>query len=285
MNLVWLGQPECHNISVAGGKASNLSRLVAEFPVPPGFCLTAAAFAQCIPDRDTADLPTEIRDILKNAYQTLAEYCGTEPKVAVRSSAVNEDGQGASFAGQYETFLNVIGIEALFKAVSRCRASFFSSRVRAYQSERGISEGSTRISVLVQHLIPADVSAVVFTVNPVTGNSEEIVINANWGLGESIVGGTVTPDTYVLRKKDLSITGQNIAEKQRMTVMTEHGTREVPVPGIMSSQPAMSDTQKIETARMALSLENKMGWPADIECAWKADKIFLLQCRPVTVLS
>ncbi len=284
MNLVWLGQPECHNISVAGGKAANLSRLTAEFPVPPGFCLTTAAFAQWIPDRDEADLPTETRDILKNAYQTLAEYCGTEkPKVAVRSSAVNEDGHGASFAGQYETFLNVTGTEALFKAVAR--ASSLSDRVKAYQGKQGISEGSPRISVLVQHLIPADVSAVVFTVNPVTGNPEEIVINANWGLGESIVGGTVTPDTYVLRKKDLSITGQNIAGKQRMTVMTEHGTREVPVPGIMSSQPAMSDTQKIETARMALSLENKTGWPADIECAWKADKIFLLQCRPVTVLS
>lgn len=284
MKIIWLGEPECNDISLTGGKAASLSSLAADFPVPPGFCLTTAAFAQPISDMDDVDITLEIKDIIQQAYQLLAKRCRVEkPGVAVRSSAVDEDGQRASFAGQYETFLNIIGTEALFKAVARCLASAFSDRVQAYQREKGFSAENGQISVMVQQLIPADVSAVAFSLNPVTGNKEEIVINANWGLGESIVGGIVTPDTYVLRKKDLSIIDKKIANKKRMTVMAEDGTREVVVPRIMSSKPAMIDSQITETARMALSLEKKTGFPADMECAWKADKIFLLQCRPVTV--
>jgi len=121
--------------------------------------------------------------------------------VAVRSSALDEDGAGASFAGQHETYLNVVGAAAVAEAVARCWASVRSSRALEYRRRQGFPLDGARIAVLVQQLIPADVSSVVFSANPVTGSRDEVMINASWGLGESIVGGTVTPDTYVVRRR------------------------------------------------------------------------------------
>jgi pyruvate,water dikinase len=140
------------------------------------------------------------------------------------------------------------------------------------------------MAVLVQQLIPADVSTVVFSANPVTGDGGEIVINANWGLGESIVGGRVMPDTYVVCKLDLSIHLRQVAKKERMTVPATGGTREVAVPRWLRTQPVLSDAQILETARLALALEASMGVPVDVECAYRDEMLYLLQCRPITAL-
>jgi pyruvate,water dikinase len=138
--------------------------------------------------------------------------------------------------------------------------------------------------VLVQQLIPADVSAVVFSANPVTGNRAEVIINASWGLGESIVGGTVTPDTFVVRKSDLAITHRIIVDKQRMTVSVPGGTREVEVPGFLRKQSVLADEQIMEMARLAITLESTMEYAVDVECACAGGELYLLQCRPITTL-
>lgn len=131
-----------------------------------------------------------------------------EPSVAVRSSAVGEDSSTASFTGQHDTYLNVKGVEAVTQAVVGCWQSVSSSRVEEYRRQQGLSQDPPRIAVLVQRLVSADLSAVVFSANPVTGNPNEVVINANWGLGETVVGGTVTPDTYVISKGNFTVTSQ-----------------------------------------------------------------------------
>jgi pyruvate,water dikinase len=128
------------------------------------------------------------------------------------------------------------------------------------------------------------VSAVVFSANPVTGNKDEILINASWGLGESIVGGTVTPDTFVVRKTDSAIVERQIADKQHMTITTPQGTREVDVPRVMRAQPSLQDAQVLEAAQLASALENEMGYPSDVECAFAHGQLYLLQCRPITTL-
>ena len=140
------------------------------------------------------------------------------------------------------------------------------------------------MAVLVQLLVQADVSAVVFGANPVTGNRDQVVVNASWGLGESVVGGTVTPDTWVLNKADMSVVSREVATKERMTVQVSGGTQEVDVPRFLQTQPSIVDEQAVEMASLAVELERKMGWPVDVECAYDAGELYLLQCRPVTTL-
>jgi phosphoenolpyruvate synthase/pyruvate phosphate dikinase len=273
--LLWLGDERAANPAVTGGKAANLSRLSAVHDVPPGFVLTVPG----------ATLPRELRRVLAAAYRRLGELVGTEdPPVAVRSSAVDEDGLQASFAGQHDTFLNVSGADAIWWAVARCFASFGAQRALDYRRDHGLPEAPERVAVLVQWLVPADASGVVFSADPVSGARDEVVINASWGLGESIVGGAVTPDTWRVAHDGLAIRGRVVADKRRMTIASPGGAREVPVPGRMSRLPALDDAQVRRAAALAVALERRMGWPVDLELAWAGDDLFLLQCRPVTTL-
>ena len=290
MDVLWLGQPECRNAELVGGKAANLSPLAAGYQVPPGFCLTTEASAQwmALAARDKTELslgtlPPTLHTTLSMAYRDLARRCGvTDPAVAVRSSAVDEDGASVSFAGQYETFLNVT--EAVAAAVVRCWQSLSSQRVLEYRHQHGLSTEGAGLAVLVQEFIPADVSAIVFSANPVTGSPDEVVINASWGLGESVVGGTVTPDSYRVHKASRMILERQIGEKRRMTVAVSQGTEEVDVPRFLRTRPALGDSQVVELAQLALALESAMGWPVDLECAYHAGKLYLLQCRPITTM-
>ena len=149
--------------------------------------------------------------------------------MAVRSSTVDEDGAQASFAGQHDSYLNVCGPQAVTEAVQRCWASALTERAVHYRQQHGLST-EVGVAVLIQQLIRADVSAVVFSADPRTGDRDQIVINATWGLGESLVGGLVTPDLYFVRKTDLTILERQVAAKLCMTVPGENGTREVAVP-------------------------------------------------------
>lgn len=292
-SIVWLGDQACEEVALVGGKAANLSRLAAGYPVPPGFCLTSVAFDRAVgrvflvgEDPSAASLPPELYGELSHAYRKLGERCGVDaPSVAVRSSALDEDGAGASFAGQHETYLNVVGAAAVAEAVARCWASAHSSRALQYRRQHGLALDGFRIAVLIQQLVHADVSSVMFSANPVTGNRDEVMINASWGLGESIVGGTVTPDTYVVRKADMATVSRGIAEKRRMTVIVSHGTREVAVPRFLRVQPTLTEAQVMEMARLGMTLERSMGHPVDVECAYHARELYLLQCRPITTLA
>lgn len=290
--IVWLGEGNCDDCTLLGGKAASLCSLAVDFRVPPGFCLTASALDRAVADGLALSgevppaLPSELYADLARAYRQLGQRCGVEaPSVAVRSSALDEDGLGASFAGQHETFLNVVGASAVAQAVVRCWASALSARALEYRRRQDLGRERIRIAVLVQHMVPADVSAVAFSADPVTGSRREVVVNASWGLGESIVGGTVTPDTYVLRKVDMDVIERRVADKRRMTVLAPEGTRETDVPRFLRNQAALGDDQAREMARLAVDLEERTGHPVDVECAFHAGRLYLLQCRPITTLT
>jgi pyruvate,water dikinase len=245
--------------------------------VPDGFSLPVTVM-------DEAH-PFDLRDEITGAISELMACHRLDDFIAaVRSSAVDEDGNTASFAGQHETYLNIVGADAIIEAITRCWESAYSERALEYRRQQGLSVKHPQLAVLVQQLVASDVSAVVFSANPITGSRDEVVINASWGLGESIVGGTVTPDTFIVRKSDMAVIQRVIADKQRMTVPAPRGTHEVEVPHFLRKEVSLNDEQILEMARLTLTLETTMNHSVDIECAYAAGKLYLLQCRPITTL-
>lgn len=277
-NLLWIGDPRSFEAALVGGKAANLSRLARmHHRVPDGFSVPVTVMEEAHPLDLRDEITAAISDLM--ACHSLPDFIA-----AVRSSAVDEDGATASFAGQHETYLNIVGADAILQAVTRCWGSARSERALEYRRQQGLSAERPQIAVLVQQLVAADVSAVVFSANPVTGNRDEVLINAGWGLGESLVGGTVTPDTFIVSKSDLAVIHRVIADKQRMTISAPHGTREVDVPRFLRQQATLSDEQAREMAQLALTLETTMGYAVDVECAYAGGQLYLLQCRPITTL-
>jgi pyruvate,water dikinase len=260
--ILWLGDPRASDPAVAGGKAASLSRLAAFHCIPPGFVVAG--------DPAEADV--------YEAYRQLGE-----PSVAVRSSAVDEDGADHSFAGIHETFLNLRCATDVLEAIRRCREAARSDRALDYRRARGLASRAD-VAVLVQELVEADVSAVAFTANPVTGSTGEIVVNAHYGLGEALVAGLATPDEIVLAKRDLAILSYQVGSKETMTVPTSAGTRELRVPPLMRNRKAIADEQATEIARLALVLEEQAGRPVDVECCYRQGQLYLLQSRPITTI-
>lgn len=277
--VVWLGAAETHDPATVGGKAASLSRLAAEYRVPPGFALTVDALRHAAPELARGSLPERLRSSISEGYSRLGH-----DRVAVRSSAIDEDGDAHSFAGQHATYLNVEGLAGIERAVVDCFASAFSEHAIAYRMRVGSPVDEIGIAILVQAQVAADSAAVVFSANPVSRSLDEIVINASYGLGESIVGGTATPDTFIVRKADLQITTRTIGAKLLMTVPVSGGTREYETPALLRGRPSVTDEQIIELAELALQLETGLGMPVDIECAVQDGAVYLLQCRPITTL-
>jgi pyruvate,water dikinase len=276
-DILWLGEEHCDDTGLVGAKAANLSRLAELHLVPPGYAVTAVQASK--------GLDEPLAEKVRRSYQELAARSGQrDPRVAVRSSALDEDSGGASFAGQHDTYLNITGEAAVVDAVQRCCASALSATAMAYREQQGLQTDDAAIAVLVQQLVHSDVSAVVFSANPITQDHDEIMINSSWGLGESVVSGTVTPDTYVIRKSDYSMISRQISSKEVMTVMVEGGIEEVPVDAALKEQPSLNASQAIEMARLVIKMENAMGWPADVECAFAYEELYLLQCRPITTM-
>jgi phosphoenolpyruvate synthase/pyruvate phosphate dikinase len=275
VEILALGDPRAADAALAGGKAASLSRLAGRHRVPPGFVVSLSG----------ATLDRRARSAVLAAYRRLGERCGAaDPPVAVRSSAVDEDGADASFAGQHDTFLNVSGADQVWWAIARCVASFAGDRALAYRRRAGLADAPARAAVLVQQLVPADAAGVVFSAHPVTGARDEVVVNAAWGLGESVVAGTVTPDAIVVGRDDLAIRAHAVADKRRMTVAVPGGVREVPVPGRLARMPAVDAAAARAAAALAIALERETGGPVDLEVAWAGPDLFLLQCRPITTL-
>jgi pyruvate,water dikinase len=278
MNLLWLGDPKSFDAGLVGGKAANLSRLARMYHhVPDGFFLSVTVMDE--------GHPLDLRSDIIAAISALMA-CHSQPDftAAVRSSAVDEDGAAASFAGQHDTYLNVVGADAIIQAVTRCWESARSEHALNYRRQHGLSVERPQIAVIVQQLVAADAAAVVFSANPITGNRNEVMINASWGLGESIVGGIVTPDTFIVRKTDLTVVQRIIADKQRMTVTVPGGTHEVDVPRFLRNTTSLKDEHVIEMAKLAMTLETTMEHPVDVECAYAGGDLYLLQCRPITTL-
>jgi rifampicin phosphotransferase len=264
MKTAFLGDAGALDAQIVGAKAATLSRLAGRFRVPAGFCLDASVFDRLgsALDGDPSALAA-LRALVAQGHAELRARTGHgDPAVAVRSSAIGEDGGETSFAGQHETILDVRGADAIADAVLACWRSASSDRAVAYRNEHGIT-AAPRVGVLVQALVAADAAAIAFSADPVTGDRATIVIDACLGLGEQIASGTVTPDTYAVRKADVAVLKRTIA-----------GERSV-----------LDDEQVREVARLALALEAESQAPVDVECAFAAGSLYLLQSRPITTLA
>jgi len=264
MKTAFLGDPAAHDAGLVGAKAATLSRLAGRFRVPAGFCLDASVFDRLGAALDgDASAVAALRALVGQGHAELrARTGGDDHAVAVRSSAIGEDGGETSFAGQHETILDVRGPGAITDAVLECWRSASSKRAIAYRTEHGIT-AAPRVAVLVQELVPADAAAIVFSVDPVSGDRGTIVIDACVGLGEQIASGTVTPDTYAVRKADLAIIKRTIVNERAV----------------------LDDEQVREVARLAQALETESGAPVDVECAFAGGSLYLLQSRPITTLA
>ena len=271
--IVWLGTPESTDPTIVGLKAARLSALAPFQNVPPGFTITAQALRGLPLDEP---LPAPLRADIAAAYRALAASGdGHTPEVVVRASSIEP---GASAGKQGRSRLNVVGEDAVIEAVEDCRAS------AAAWSARGFGQAGD-FAVLVQQMLRADVSAILFSANPFTGDADEAVIIANWGLGESLVNGSVTPDSWVVDRASGLIVEQHVGTKLRMTVADIEGVREVDVTSALRYLPTLTTRQVRELVRLASSLEARMGWPVEVKCAFRGDRLYLLRCRPLATLA
>jgi pyruvate, water dikinase len=305
------------DVDFAGGKGANLGELTAAgLPVPAGFVVGAPAFAavreadglgarisQRVTSLDVEDtaaleaaskelraeverepLPVEIAEAIRAAYAALG-HDGDAPPVAVRSSATAEDTESASFAGMNETFLNVVGADAVLDAVRRCWASLFGARTIYYRARRGLDESALGIAVVVQRQVSSTRAGVMFTIEPASGERDRLVIEGAFGLGESVVSGSVSPDRYVVLKDGLEIVRREVHRKELAIEATENGgtvTRELS--GAEAERPVLEDGEVRSIARLGTRIEDHYGAPQDTEWAIDgASSIWILQARPVTV--
>ena len=258
-----------------GGKGASLVRLVAAgLPVPDGFCVTTAAH-----QRFTVEgrMPERVAAEVVEAYHRMGS-----PAVAVRSSATAEDLPEASFAGQQDTFLNVTGDDHLLDAVCRCWASLGNERATAYRREHGIDFGELAMAVVVQRLVDADAAGILFTADPVTGDPSRIEINAGWGLGEAVVGGQVTADSFTVDRTSFRVVRRVINSKTVMTTRTADGTAEVPVPADRRSRASLTRPQASRLAALGVQIEQLYGMPIDVEWCRDGTNLLILQARPIT---
>jgi rifampicin phosphotransferase len=258
-----------------GGKGASLVRLVAAgLPVPDGFCVTTAAHQAFLAE---GRMPEQVAAEVVEAYHRLGS-----PAVAVRSSATAEDLPEASFAGQQETFLNVSGDEHLLDAVCRCWASLGSERAVAYRRRHGIGSDGLDMAVVVQRLVDADAAGILFTADPFTGDRSQVEINAGWGLGEAVVGGQVTADSFTVDRTSGRVVRRVVNDKTVMTVRTSDGTTEVPVPADRRNRPSLTRPQASKLAGLAVRIEELYGTPMDVEWCRNGADLLVLQARPIT---
>ena len=304
------------DVPFAGGKGANLGELTrAGLPVPPGFVVGAPTYAafcdagglrqriaarlEAVDVDDAAALeeaaaairrmveeepvPGEVEEAIRRAYAELAGEGGAAP-VAVRSSATAEDTEAASFAGMNETFLNVVGADAVVDAVRRCWSSLFGGRTVFYRAKRGFGQAEMDIAVVIQQQVPATRAGVMFTIDPATGADDRLVIEGSFGLGETVVAGRVSPDRYIADKASLAILTREVRPKALVIEAAPGGgtlTRELSPEE--AGRPVLSDEEAREIARLGRDIERHYGAPQDTE--WAIDpggRIWMLQSRPVT---
>lgn len=324
MNYIrWFEEIHSTDIDKVGGKGANLGVMAgAGFPVPPGFCLTAQAYRDFIeethlgesiqqalaeidlgnPDQVEAltghirnlitaqQVPNDMAGEILEGYSQLGLKLGlagpASAAVAVRSSATAEDLPTASFAGQQDTYLNVRGEQALLDHIKKCWASLWTARAVTYRAKQGFDHQKVYLAVVVQTMIPSEVSGIMFTANPVNGDRDVAVINASWGLGEAIVSGLVTPDTLSLNKLSGEILLRQIASKTCAIQYAANG-------GIVTIQttsehqdiPALNDEQARQLVALGCMVEDHYGVPQDIEWAYFQGQWYVLQARPITTMT
>ena len=326
--ILWFEELNKEDVPLVGGKCANLGEMIsAGIPVPPGFAISAYAYKRFIEETgiaqkiydildetitdpkdpgqyeeaskkirkliESTSIPGYLQKEISEAYRKLCEKTGSkEVYVAVRSSATAEDLPGASFAGQQETFLNVKGEEELLESVRKCWSSLFTPRAIFYRTQKGFRHEKVLISVAVQKMVNSRSAGVMFTLHPVTGDRNKIIIESVWGLGEAIVSGAVTPDHFEVDKNTLKILVKNIVKKtveyirDAKTGKTIHAE----VPKERQEAPSLTDEEVIELAKIAKRIEQHYGSAQDIEFAVDRDlpfpqNLFIVQSRPETVWS
>ena len=314
MAVAWLESVRSTDVDSVGGKAASLGELTAAgLPVPSGFVVTAATYREFIEnagideelfaavdvDHEDTDalreahehahdlimntpIPSDVREGILTAYRDLGDG---QRFVAVRSSATAEDLPDASFAGQQETFLNVQS-EALIERVKECWASLFSQRAIYYRNRQGFPHADVDIAVVVQEMVPAEKSGVLFTSHPSTGE-DRIIIEAAWGLGEAVVSGSVSPDNYVIDKATGEADTITVADKKVMMLKDEESgeTVERTVPDDKRSERVLPDDEIAELAEIGRRVEEHYGTPQDVEWAVYDGEVYMLQSRPITTIS
>lgn len=317
--VLWFGEEQADVRALVGGKGANLGKLVkVGFEVPGGFTVSTEAYnlfmqetgigariEQALTEFDyghadllerqtsaireqiaAADMPEAITAAITAAYDTLTGDAAQAAHTAVRSSGTAEDLAEASFAGLHDTYLDICGADQVLDAVKRCWASLWTARATSYRNTKGFDQHAARLAVVVQEMVDSDVAGVMFTANPLTARVDEFVINASWGLGEAVVSGEVTPDEFVVSRRDHRVKRFTLGSKALRVVRDEStgsGTVTVPVPEHLQNTPTMTDAQ---TARLADLGARVMafyhGLPQDIEWALADDRFYLLQSRDVT---
>jgi len=299
---------------MAGGKAANLGEMVqADFNIPPGFVICSTAFREMLQssglDRKISEMmvdldgnnPSQLQKIEKKARQLIETIpiseelrqmivesyrcIGDNVPVAVRSSATTEDLPGASFAGQQDTFLNVVGEEEVLKAFRRCCSSLYTSRAIFYRHQKGFDSSDVSMAVVVQKMICPEKSGVMFTADPVMQNRSNAVIEAVWGLGEAIVSGEVTPDHCKVNRETYEIVYEFIAQKQKMVIYCENGGVEtIDVPVDQVSVPILTSKELKQLVDLGNKIENHFKCPQDVEWGIEDGTLYVLQSRPITNL-
>lgn len=327
--ILWFEELTKDDVPIVGGKNANLGEMIrAGIPVPPGFAVTAYAFKRFIEETGIKDriyeiirekapkgaakpedyieaskeiraliestpMPKDIEEAIRKAYRELCERVGKKEEfVAVRSSATAEDLPDASFAGQQETYLNVRGEDEVVEKVQKCWSSLFTPRAIFYREQKGFEHEKVLISVAVQKMVNAKSAGVMFTIHPVTGERDKIVIEGNWGLGEAVVSGAVTPDEWVVDKNTLEILERRIVEKTVEYIRDPKTGRTIhaEVPPERRKQPCLTDEEVKKLAELGILIEKHYGRPMDIEWAIDRDmkfpeNVFIVQARPETVWS
>ncbi|MYL36400.1 pyruvate-binding protein [Halobacillus litoralis] len=262
--------------------------------IPDGFVITSEMFKEFFLHNQIVlthsniqqnlldgQFPADMQNDILSQYSNLMDNAPSP--VAVRSSSASEDLEGASFAGQYETLLNIRNEEELFTSIKKCWASFFSPIVQNYASMHNVSLEDMHMGVLVQKMVQAEVSGVVFSSNPVTHDHREVLINASYGLGETIVDGTVTPDMFIVNKDTHHITSE-LGLKEVQTIQTSAGSQTVEVPESWQVKFSMDEQEVLELVRVTKEIEDYYEKPVDIEFATIDKTIHILQTRPITTI-
>ena len=311
---VRLSNLSARDLRLVGGKGANLAEMIQTgFPIPPGFCLTTKAFHLFLsrnPDQETLFEQLEnitpnnlksVRRVGKQVRESLLQTpipseiavealkawrdIGNQHAYAVRSSATAEDLPDASFAGQQDTYLNIIGEDALLNAIRRCWASLFTDRAILYRCKKGFGHREVGLSVVVQQMILADKSGILFTADPLTGHRHTLTIDASFGLGEALVSGLVSPDNYRVDKRTMSIIHRQIANKEvAILPQPQGGTTQIAISANERTTPSITDEQVRQLAEWGMRIEAHYGNPQDIEWAISESNIFILQSRPITSL-
>jgi pyruvate,water dikinase len=314
MDVIHFDGTESAPVSLVGGKGANLVALTrGAFPVPPGFVVTAEAYRkflasaawltaavdaldygsaeklrdQCAEIRRrlvAGDLPHDVRNAVATALKALEGGDGGTGAFAVRSSSTFEDLSQAAFAGQHDTYLNVRGIDRIRDRVRACFASLWEDRAVRYRQRHGFAHLEAGMAVVVQRQIECEAAGVGFSIDPIGGRMDRMVINANYGIGESVVSGEGEIDQFEVVKSNLEIASRTIGNKGHYVVAGAEGLEERVAPPEMAQRPCLSDRQVCDVAELLKRAEDHYGWPQDIEWGVKSDRLYLLQSRPVTTV-